>query len=468
VRNAIGIDPDSKGFVCAYVKASEAKVLTRGYLATEADLGSFLKWIQKEGDLIVAIEGTHGVGKPIEKVLREARVIFYSFPPADTDRFRKAVLGQNKDNQKDAESVARYAMAMEAQGKLERYRRVLFADLELQMLTRSFERRSQAVTVEVNRLWKLLRHVSPDLYLAIGGKHPEVELRANVLQNRGILALLSEKPNIGEWKKLSAEELLSAMGGNEKGRLSMIQELRKVAATMHPVTPAMALMIRTSAGQIERLKREQSEITKMLDSMTKDSRAVQALKEIRGIATLTATTMIAEIIDIRRFAGEDNLASYSGLGRREYSTGETTRMIPTQSFNHRLKNIFMTAARNYVHYNPDSHLAGYYRNLVKAGMDPLEANKRVARALVRVIFKKLSSLVEEAGVENPVEEILKAGESDMASGSLRSDRSHKSNISLSSLKGRKARRVRSVKRLGSRTSRRTRSEKKEGVSKKPA
>jgi hypothetical protein len=126
----------------------------------------------------------------------------------------------------------------------------------------------------------------------------------------------------------------------------------------------------------------------------------------------------------------------------------------------------MTAARNYVHYNPDSHLAGCYRNLVKAGMDPVEANKRVARALVRVIFKKLSSLVQEAGVENPVEEILKAGESDMASGSLRSDRSHKSNISLSSLKGRKARRVTSVKRMGSRTSRKTRSEKKEAVSKK--
>jgi hypothetical protein len=61
-----------KGFVCAYVKASETKILTRGYLATEADLGSFLKWLQKEGDVIVAIEGTHGVGKPIEKALREA------------------------------------------------------------------------------------------------------------------------------------------------------------------------------------------------------------------------------------------------------------------------------------------------------------------------------------------------------------------------------------------------------------
>ena len=59
--------------------------------------------------------------------------------------------------------------------------------------------------------------------------------------------------------------------------------------------------------------------------------------------------MIAEIIDIRRFSREDNLAGYMGLGMREYSTGDSTRMVHSQLFNHRLKDAFMTAARNYVH-----------------------------------------------------------------------------------------------------------------------
>jgi hypothetical protein len=99
------------------------------------------------------------------------------------------VLRQNKDNQKDAESVARYAMALESQGKLERYRWVWFADTELQILTRGYERKSEAITAEVNRLWKLLRHASPDLYLALGGNNPEVELKENMLQSQGILAL---------------------------------------------------------------------------------------------------------------------------------------------------------------------------------------------------------------------------------------------------------------------------------------
>lgn len=54
----------------------------------------------------------------------------------------------------------------------------------------------------------------------------------------------------------------------------------------------------------------------------------------------------------------------------------------------------MTAAGNYVIFNPDLHLAGYSRNLVKGGMKKTDARKRVARALVRVFFKDLYSLVE--------------------------------------------------------------------------
>jgi hypothetical protein len=291
-----------------------------------------------------------------------------------------------------------------------------------------------------------------------------VELKQNVLQNQGVLALLGEKPNVGEWKNLSDEEFLSVMGGNSKGRHTLIQELRKVTANLKPVTPGMALMIQSSAGQIERFKREQRDITKMLDELTKECPEVQRLKEMRGIATITATTMIAEIIDIRRFVREDNLASYGGLGRREHSTGESTRMVSTRSFNHRLKDIFMTAARNYVHYNPDSHLAGYYRNLVKAGMDPVESTKRVARALVRVIFRQLYDLQGTEANPQKVEE-AKEGESDVASGVTRSEQCHSSNTSPSSLTSKKPPRIGKVK---VRNARPLRGGKKTAVAKKTA
>jgi hypothetical protein len=318
--------------------------------------------------------------------------------------------------------------------------------MQLQLLSRSFERKSQAVTAEVSRLWKLLRYASPELYLAFGGNHPEVNLNRNMLDTQQILGLFSEKPNVCEWKDLSEEGFFQAMGGNCKGRRALIQELRKAGACVKPLPSSMALIIQTSARLIAQLKRDQIDIAKMMDEMTKHSLPVQTMREIRGIATITSTTIIAEIIDIRRFAREDSLASYSGLGMKEHSTGETTRMVSTQSFNRRLKDAFMTAARNFILFNPDSHLSGYYRNLVKNGMHPLEATKRVARALVRVIYRKLSALpviVETADVL--AEDKKEEGESDMASGSTRSGQSHTSDMPLSSPRNDTAKKATTVK-----------------------
>jgi hypothetical protein len=191
----------------------------------------------------------------------------------------------------------------------------------------------------------------------------------------------------------------------------------------------------------------------MLEVLTADNAAVQVLKQMRGIATRTAATMIAEIIDIRRFAREDSLACYSGLGMKEHSTGNSLRMVPTQLFNHRLKDAFMTAARNFVLYNPDSHLAGYHRNLVKRGMSSMEATKRVARALVRVIYRELSAVVAQ-DTGRPAADPKKEGEGDMANGLTRSDQSHISNISPSSLRTSKATESKRVKGPSARTLRR--------------
>jgi len=430
-RNAIGIDPDAQGFVCAYVKRSETKVATRGYMATDSDLKSFLKWVHSQGDVIIAIEGSNGWSKPIEKVLREAGVIFYSFKPFDTDKFRKAVLGQNKTNAKDAESVARYAMALEGQGKLDQYKRVWFPDMELQLLTRRHKSVTEQLTAEFNCLWKQLRYASPDLYLALGGKNPEVESDRKVLKNQGILTLLSSLPDVGEWRSLGDEQILEAMGGEDyKGRRALIEQLRKVMDSFQPTSEAMALLLRTSAQHIQMLKGVLRDIEKTLEKLTAENAAVQELRQMKGIATNTAAKLIAEIVDIRRFAREDSLACYAGLGLQEHSTGQRKDMIASELYNHRLKDAFMTAAKHFVYNNPESHLAGYYRNLVKRGMSPLEATKRVARALVRVIYRRLSALTVQEETKKSGEQ--KRGEGSMASGLTRGGQSHISDIPPSS------------------------------------
>ncbi len=431
LRDAIGIDPDSKGCQCALVNLGECQTQQRGYLTTEEGMTRFIRWVKKQEDVIVAIEGSNGLSKPIEKALRSAEIVFYSFKPSDVAKFRKAVLGQNKNNKKDAESTARYAMALEAQGKLDNWKRVWSPDEELQGLTRSYAQRTKESTREINKLWKLLREASVDLYLALGGDHPDIDITENILQNEGILTLLITKPDIFEWKTLPETDFLAVMGGcNYKGRNKLIKELQKVSMSFKPISQAVSLMIKNATEQIILLKQQLTEIKKMIEVLTKSYKAVKTLEQYKGIGIMTASILYAEIVDIRRFAKDDNLASYAGLAKREHKTGNNEKEVSNCFFNRRLKNVFMTAARNYVLFNPDSHLAGYYRNLVKEGMKKTEARKRVARALVRVFFRDLYSLVELDNSDK-IEDEKRGIEDDMANGLSRSDKDH-SNISFPS------------------------------------
>jgi len=76
----------------------------------------------------------------------------------------------------------------------------------------------------------------------------------------------------------------------------------------------------------------------------------------------------------------------------------------------------------------------------------MEATKRCARALVRVIYRQLSALIKEE--DSPAvtpQQAQEKGQGDMASGSLRSDQSHTSDMSPSSLLTNKARATENVK-----------------------
>jgi transposase len=445
VQRVVGVDPDASGFVCVLLGGEAERPARRRFSVSREDLERFIGWVKEERAEIVALEGIHGQSGPIEKALREAGLMFYSFKPSETEKYRRAVLGENKNNERDAEGVARFALSMREQGMLERWRRVWEPDTDLRVLTRRYESVGKELTGEVNRLWKLLRQASPDLYLALGGKLEEVESSPRLLKNEGILTLLATSPQIGQWKELSEDELMEAMGGGEyKGRREFVRQLMTITAKLPELSRWMSLVIGRSAQQVQLFKREQVELESALEEIGLERLPVQSLRQRRGIGTIIGSGLIAEMIDVRRFPSEDNLASYSGLGRVEDKTGERESTKRARKYNRRLKDLFMTAALKVVQFDPNSHLAGYHRNLVKKGMEPTEATKRVARALVRVIYRELMALVEANGDEQTAEAQEK-GQSGVASGRGRGDKQRPSNTPPRSPKDSETRRSTAVK-----------------------
>lgn len=419
-RKVIGIDPDSKGFQCIYIKEGDRKFTTRYFYVDKISLQKFINWIHKIGNVIIAIEGANGQSRPIEKELRENNIIFYSFKPADVDKYRRAILGENKSNALDAEATASLALALDTQNRLENYKRLWFCEDGLRLLTRHYEKITKDKTAEINSLWKLIRAISPDLYLLLQGKEIGAEeAKKSKLDNKSLLNLLSTKPDPSEWQYFTEVELLEALGGRmQKGVVEKIMKIKKMAHNIFPVDSSLSVLIKGKASHILFLKQQLKDIAKELKKKAEDNEAIKNLMEIKGIGISTAATIVAEIIDIRRFVKDDNLASYTGLGRKTNNTGDSKNEKKMCFFNRRLKNAFITAAKNFVRFNPDHHLTGYCTYLInvnKKNMKKTEAYKRVARSLVRMIFRRLNGLHETT---DPIVE-LKEKEGGMANGKTR-------------------------------------------------
>lgn len=77
---------------------------------------------------------------------------------------------------------------------------------------------------------------------------------------------------------------------------------------------------------------------------------IEALMALRGVNLLTATTVVAEIGDLRRFASAPQLMAYLGLVPSERSSGGTTRRGNiTKTGNSHVRRVMVEAAWTYRH-----------------------------------------------------------------------------------------------------------------------
>jgi transposase len=77
---------------------------------------------------------------------------------------------------------------------------------------------------------------------------------------------------------------------------------------------------------------------------------IEALQALRGIALVSAVTIVAEVGELSRFKRAPQLMGYSGLGAREDSSGPRTRRGGiTKTGNAHLRRIAIEAAWAYRH-----------------------------------------------------------------------------------------------------------------------
>jgi transposase len=133
---------------------------------------------------------------------------------------------------------------------------------------------------------------------------------------------------------------------------------------------------------------------------------VQTLIRFRGIATLTALGLIAEIGDFARFSHPRELASWLGITPSEYSSGDQQhRGHITLAGNHHARRLLIEAAWHYRHAprrpktgpQPDGRawqaqvrLYHRHRHLTEHGKRSTVANVAVARELTGFLWAAMT------------------------------------------------------------------------------
>jgi transposase len=103
--------------------------------------------------------------------------------------------------------------------------------------------------------------------------------------------------------------------------------------------------------QVARIEQLERAIDAAVHSVPAKMRAViEALQTLRGIAQVSAVTIVAELGQISRFGRARQLMGYSGAVSREHSSGERIRRGPiSKTGNAHLRRIVVEAAWNYRH-----------------------------------------------------------------------------------------------------------------------
>jgi len=103
-----------------------------------------------------------------------------------------------------------------------------------------------------------------------------------------------------------------------------------------------------AAGRIERLERVIDEAVQT--APTRMRAVIDALQALRGIALVSAVTIVAEVGELSRFVRAPQIMGYSGMGAREDSSGGRTRRGGiTKTGNAHLRRIVIEAAWAYRH-----------------------------------------------------------------------------------------------------------------------
>ena len=218
------------------------------------------------------------------------------------------------------------------------------------------------------------------------------------------LIFFEKYPSPSKLAGVTVEELTELLEENSNKRLRLakarqiLDYVKKDGDTTTQHQEARDLAVQSTISQIKHNLQELNSLDAILESFL--ANFDYQLQSMRGIDTVTAASLIAEIGDISRFSTPAKLARYSGVAPVTYSSGKSDVQYANQRGNRVLNSIFyhlavlvtMTAGKNKKIINPFFY--DYYHRKISEGKTKGQALKCVQRRLVNIIWGMMTHKTE--------------------------------------------------------------------------
>jgi transposase len=218
------------------------------------------------------------------------------------------------------------------------------------------------------------------------------------------LIFFEKYPSPSKLAGVTVEELTELLEENSNKRLRLakarqiLDYVQKDGNTKVQYQEARDLAVKSTISQIRHNFQEIDSLDAILEDFLNNFD--YKLQSMRGIDTVTAASLIAEIGDISRFPTPSKLARYSGVAPVTYSSGKSDVQYANQRGNRTLNSIFyhlavlvtMTAGKNKKIINPFFY--EYYHRKISEGKTKGQALKCVQRRLVNIIWGMMTHKTE--------------------------------------------------------------------------
>jgi len=353
----VGVDAHKYSHTAAAVNAWGQETGRSDF--TNDSLVTCLSWLKGLGDkenMIVAVEDANSYGCHLVAALAAEQFNIRSVPAVLTERDRQHSTQRDKSDYEDAKRVARVILTKYEEtlpvieSIAEKEELALATELNLLLNERRDVVKQQ--TALKNQLHNLLHRQYGDHY---GENFPKA------LHTKALEFYLAD--------------LIPASGAVRDAR-SLTAE--SIVRRIHRLT-----LLGTQAKDIE----------KQIVCLGKISPSVMALYEhIHGCGILTACSIMAELVTIRRFPHKDKLAKYAGIAPTLKASGSHHRLYTNPFGNRLLNRAIHTIALSQIAIKGDDRGKKYYQKKLSEGKTKLWALRCLKRQMVNRVFQTLKAV----------------------------------------------------------------------------